>query len=63
MPFIIIAAIYAALYWVVSEVATRGEDSIVLRVMAFIGRTAWVAMLPFVWAPLRAAQIALRAAG
>jgi hypothetical protein len=58
---LIIAAIYAALYWVAAEVAARGEDSIVLRVMAFIGRTAWVAMLPFVWAPLRLAQIALRA--
>jgi hypothetical protein len=59
--FLIIAAIYAAIYWAAAEVNTRGEDSIVLRVMAFIGRAAWVAMLPFVWAPLRLAQIALRA--
>jgi hypothetical protein len=63
MPFIIIAAIYASLYWAVAEVATRGEDSIVLRGSAIIGRIVWVAMLPFVWAPLRLAQIALRAVG
>jgi hypothetical protein len=60
--FLIIAAIYAAIYWAAAEVNTRGEDSIVLRVMAFIGRAAWVAMLPFVWAPLKLAQLALRAA-
>ena len=59
---LIIAAIYVAFYWAAAEVNTRGEDSIVLRVMAFIGRTAWVAMLPFVWAPLKLAQLALRAA-
>ena len=58
---LIIAAIYVAFYWAGAEVAARGEDSIALRVMAFIGRAAWVAMLPFVWAPLRLAQIALRA--
>ena len=62
MLVMIIAALYAALYWAVTEVATRGEASIVVRGSALIGRIVWVAVLPVVWAPLRLAQIALRAA-